>query len=159
MSEDAATTTNTCSACDGELVNLGVLGNVLWSRCRDCGLESKQRLTQASFSDALNVEDINTLRECVTCNARFAAIKDSDLCPECYSSFLGVTASNEHRETEVSAPVYCDFCFEGDKQVQASYDGKTKFGPWANMCEDHFNQYGMALGLGLGQKLIVKDQQ
>jgi len=44
----------------------------------------------------------------------------------------------------------CSFC---DKE--AHYDGKTKMGPWADMCEDHFREYGIGLGVGRGQRLIV----
>lgn len=42
---------------------------------------------------------------------------------------------------------------EGKSGVPAAYDGKTKFGPWANMCEDHFKSHGVGLGTGRGQKL------
>ena len=31
----------------------------------------------------------------------------------------------------------CDFC-----KQPAKYDGKTKLGPWAYMCEEHFKQLG-----------------
>lgn len=31
----------------------------------------------------------------------------------------------------------CDFCPESGK-----FDGKTKMGPWANMCEGHLNEHG-----------------
>jgi hypothetical protein len=41
--------------------------------------------------------------------------------------------------------------------VPANYDGKTTHGPWANMCEDCFERYGIGLGTGLGQKLIVAE--
>lgn len=34
----------------------------------------------------------------------------------------------------------CDFCSE-----PAVYDGKTIMGPWAHMCEAHFNKYGVRL--------------
>ena len=50
---------------------------------------------------------------------------------------------------EVSEKESCDFC-----QTIAEYDGKTKMGPWANMCVAHFKKYGV--GLGKGQKLIEK---
>lgn len=33
----------------------------------------------------------------------------------------------------------CDFC-----ELVAQYDGKTKLGPWAYMCEEHRKQYGVA---------------
>ena len=28
-----------CTACGGQLVSLGVLGNLHWFRCRDCGID------------------------------------------------------------------------------------------------------------------------
>lgn len=39
--------------------------------------------------------------------------------------------------------------------VPAHYDGKTKSGPWANMCHPCFVEHGVGLGLGQGQKLEV----
>lgn len=45
----------------------------------------------------------------------------------------------------------CDFC-----GWVASYDAKTQKGPWANMCEDHFQANGVGLGLGRGQRLVVR---
>lgn len=43
----------------------------------------------------------------------------------------------------------CDIC----QQQPAKYDGKTKMGPWAYMCEKCFKAYGVGLGLGKGQVL------
>lgn len=146
--------TTSCS-CGGELQNLGVLGNLLYSRCRDCGMEHSTRVSQGSLDTFISKEEINTLRECITCKARYAAAGDPDLCPDCHSSFLGRTAASEPI-VELSAPVNCDVCFGNGLQVQASYDAKTEFGPWAYVCEDHFNQHCAGLGLGKGQKLIVK---
>jgi hypothetical protein len=45
----------------------------------------------------------------------------------------------------------CDFCTE-----KAKYDGKTIMGPWAYMCLKCFGEYGIGLGLGLGQELVVQ---
>lgn len=42
----------------------------------------------------------------------------------------------------------CDFCGK-----IADFDAKTKFGPWAYLCAEHFQQYGIGLGIGKGQKL------
>lgn len=39
--------------------------------------------------------------------------------------------------------------------VTAAYDGATTMGPWANMCEPCFAQYGVGLGTGRGQRLLV----
>ncbi len=44
----------------------------------------------------------------------------------------------------------CSFC-----KAQARYDGKTKIGQWANMCEGCFKNWGIGLGTGKGQKLFV----
>jgi len=52
--------------------------------------------------------------------------------------------------TEVIVPKKpkCDFC-----NAEAEFDGRTVLGPWAYMCDLHFGQYGVGLGLGRGQKL------
>lgn len=56
-----------------------------------------------------------------------------------------------HTEVKVSELPKCDFCGE-----TAQYDGKTRLGPWADMCSRCFKTYGVGLGLGRGQKLILK---
>ena len=49
---------------------------------------------------------------------------------------------------------YCDF---GCSEI-AQYDAKTVGGSWANMCESHWQKYGIGrLGTGLGQRLIYKE--
>lgn len=53
----------------------------------------------------------------------------------------------------------CDFCTNGGVDTPAHFDGKTLFGPWAYMCSLHFAAYGVGLGLGVGQKLIVKETE
>ena len=55
-----------------------------------------------------------------------------------------------HTEVRVPQLPKCDFCSK-----QAKYDGKTRMGPWAYMCPTHFRMYGVGLGLGRGQKLII----
>lgn len=60
-----------------------------------------------------------------------------------------------HEEVIVSERPYCDFCAQAGTQRRANYDGKTTLGPWANMCERHFKAYGVGLGLGRGQRLVV----
>ena len=61
-----------------------------------------------------------------------------------------------HTEVMVDQLPNCDFCKQNPliPYQAAHYDGKTKMGPWAYMCEEHFKQYGVGLGLGKGQKLI-----
>jgi len=53
-------------------------------------------------------------------------------------------------ETAVDEIPSCQFCTK-----PAAYDGKTKGGPWAYMCWQHFEVYGVGLGLGRGQRLIL----
>lgn len=53
--------------------------------------------------------------------------------------------------TTVSAPKECDIC-----DREADYDGKTKMGAWAYMCQKHFEKLGVGLGTGRGQKLEVE---
>ena len=56
-------------------------------------------------------------------------------------------------EVEVSIIPKCDFC-----PNLAVYDGKTFLGPWGYMCEPHFQAYGVGLGTGRGQRLILKEK-
>lgn len=58
----------------------------------------------------------------------------------------------------IFAPENCDFCKMEGLEVQAQYDGKTLHGPWAYMCESHFEVMGIGLGTGRGQKLIVGER-
>ena len=43
----------------------------------------------------------------------------------------------------------CDIC---NKETNEYVDGKTKMGPWANMCLDCFKTNGVGIGLGKGQR-------
>jgi hypothetical protein len=49
----------------------------------------------------------------------------------------------------------CDTC-PPDKPTEAAYDGKTKQGPWAYMCEPCFAEMGVGLGTGRGQRLVLR---
>lgn len=51
----------------------------------------------------------------------------------------------------------CSFC--GLPPVPATVDGKTTLGPWAYMCENHFDKVGVGLGMGLGQVLLCSDDR
>ena len=59
--------------------------------------------------------------------------------------------ADQHRETKVKTFPHCDFCPSG-----ALYDGQTTAGLWANMCNLHFQEHGVGLGLGKGQRLVVE---
>jgi len=58
-----------------------------------------------------------------------------------------------HGAVKVPARPKCDFC-----EQQALVDGKTVFGPWANLCYAHFKTYGVGLGLGRGQVLLTDEE-
>lgn len=57
----------------------------------------------------------------------------------------------------VNAPHFCDICSGSFENTM--YDGRTVQGPWANMCESCFKQYGVGLGLGRGQKYTKKEDR
>jgi len=40
---------------------------------------------------------------------------------------------------------------------EALYDAKTIYGPWGYLCQHHFDVLGVGLGMGKGQRLIVKE--
>lgn len=58
----------------------------------------------------------------------------------------------------VSQLPLCNFCEENGQKVKAEYDGRTQRGPWANMCAVHFGGFGVGLGTGKGQRLIVGEK-
>jgi hypothetical protein len=48
------------------------------------------------------------------------------------------------------APAKCDTC---QAEIKDEFiDGKTKMGPWANMCKPCHYRYGCGLGTGKGQR-------
>ena len=54
-------------------------------------------------------------------------------------------------EAEVLKLPKCAFCGK-----TAAYDSKTKNGFWAYLCEHCFKELGTGVGLGRGQRLILK---
>ena len=60
-------------------------------------------------------------------------------------------------EVIVSTLPNCDF--NHSQTTKAEFDGKTTMGPWANMCEAHFGLFGVGLGTGKGQRLIVREKE
>lgn len=59
-------------------------------------------------------------------------------------------------EVEVATLPPCDPCTEAGIDMIALYDGKTAAGPWASMCPGCFERYGIGLGTGKGQRLILR---
>lgn len=59
---------------------------------------------------------------------------------------------NMNNTTKLYQIQKCDFCLS-----TARYDGKTVTGPWAFMCERHFQMFGYGkTGLGIAQKIIYE---
>lgn len=50
----------------------------------------------------------------------------------------------------------CDFCQEEGIERPARYDFRTRYGPWANGCAQHYEQHRAheSLGEGQGQYLM-----
>ena len=62
--------------------------------------------------------------------------------------------SKSHESVVVDALPECHFCGH-ERPKRATVDGKTQMGPWAYMCDRHFEELGVGLGLGRGQRLVV----
>lgn len=64
-------------------------------------------------------------------------------------------------EVEVDTIPPCDFCQQfSSRRVKAKFDGATKpnspaRGSWAYMCGRHHARYGVGVGRGKGQRLIL----
>lgn len=48
---------------------------------------------------------------------------------------------------------FCDFC--GTQLTPDRIDGKTKRGPWADMCAPCHHDFGVGFGTGRGQRFDV----
>lgn len=59
-------------------------------------------------------------------------------------------------EIYVSSFPNCDLCKSHKIETVATYDALTVYGPWAYLCESHFQTHGIGLGTGQGQKLILR---
>lgn len=60
---------------------------------------------------------------------------------------------NDHTETVVDRLPDCDW---PECHLAACYEAKTTAGPWAYVCDRHFAAECYGLGLGLGQRLILR---
>lgn len=58
-----------------------------------------------------------------------------------------------HETVVVDSIPQCDFC-----DAPGVYDAKTPLGPWASLCEADFERLGCSLGLGRGQKRILRSE-
>ena len=53
-------------------------------------------------------------------------------------------------------PETCDVCSCPTEEEDYFVDGKTTYGPWGIMCPTCFNEVGIGLGPGKGQKYDVE---
>jgi hypothetical protein len=60
---------------------------------------------------------------------------------------------NNHSEVVVMRLPDCDI---DSGHGAAAYDAKTKQGPWGYLCEDCYADHGIGLGLGKGQRLVLR---
>jgi hypothetical protein len=59
-------------------------------------------------------------------------------------------------EVKVSKLPPCDIhSLEAGPRHDALYDARIPRGPWANMCQEAFDELGCSLGTGYGQKLVL----
>ena len=65
-----------------------------------------------------------------------------------------------HTQVEVPELPQCDFCKQNPLVLyqEAHYDFRTKSGQWAYGCREHFKRFGIGLGLGRGQELVLTDE-
>jgi hypothetical protein len=60
------------------------------------------------------------------------------------------TTTTPRRHWVGTPPARCDLCH---RPIEKTFiDGKTQFGPWANMCVSCHRSGGCGLGTGRGQK-------
>jgi len=61
-------------------------------------------------------------------------------------------------EVKVTTLPKCDVCLVSGVRPQkvATYDARSTHGQWGYMCEEHFQEQGVGLGLGRGQRLITE---
>jgi hypothetical protein len=54
----------------------------------------------------------------------------------------------------------CDVCkHNGDATVPAQYDARLSTGQWGFVCVTHFTLYQGKVGLGLGQRLVIREEK
>lgn len=59
------------------------------------------------------------------------------------------------KEVIVSSLPDCDICKMNGEKTEAHYDAQTNINDqWGYLCEAHFQEHGIGLGLGKGQKLV-----
>jgi hypothetical protein len=59
------------------------------------------------------------------------------------------------QQVEVLRIPNCDLCKQRGDIKPAAYDAATKMGPWAYLCEEDYQEVGLGLGTGVGQRLVA----
>jgi len=65
-------------------------------------------------------------------------------------------------EVVVAELPLCDMCVHqrgAGMADQAMYDAATRMGPWAYVCQYHFEHYCYGVGTGRGQRLVLRSKE
>mgnify|MGYP001582445535 FL=1 len=62
---------------------------------------------------------------------------------------------DKERVVRIGRDVWCQLCVQlGTKPpAVAEYDARTVGGQWGYLCRDHFEQFGVGLGVGRGVRI------
>jgi hypothetical protein len=74
-------------------------------------------------------------------------------CPVCDGDMVGGRCSGH--AVVIDARPMCDLCADGTRAI---YDAASRQGPWGYMCQRHYDQFGVGLGTGRGQRLVVEGE-
>lgn len=85
-------------------------------------------------------------------------------CPDsCFDAYCSPAKAVPNSTVQVSKFPDCDLCKSRHALVEyylvkpAGYDARTIIGSWAYLCEEHFKEFGIGLGLGKGQRLVLRE--
>lgn len=80
-----------------------------------------------------------------------------DLCPFWYCKTRDIYTMLDETNEQIECSCGEEKC--GKKSFEARYDAKTKQGPWAYVCQKHWERNTpQVLGTGYGQKLILEEE-
>lgn len=66
---------------------------------------------------------------------------------------------SDHTQVIVDHLPECDFKNTASPcKGHQRYDARLRDGRWGNVCEHHFQKYGIGLGLGRGQRLLTQQE-
>lgn len=123
---------------------------------------------------ATDIAKTISFAQCSACGCSISVTAKGRLprCPEGCGNTLarvampGAAQTMAHTWTHVDELADCDICKLVEQQFPGLYtigkarvDGRTNKGPWAKMCVSHYLVYGVGLGLGKGQYLLLPGEE